>query len=133
MPANPSDIFVILVFILFGALVMGIIIWGIAEVAVEMFRRRKGTGIIWGGTDGIGYDMAIHFAPLDKTRVRIIEGWSHCRFCDRMVPQNAEFCRHCGGNLVGRIRTTCPNCGVPIPGDTAFCEHCGEGVKDKQE
>ena len=45
-----------------------------------------------------------------------------CDACQTDVPQDWQFCAHCGQ----RLSTSCPRCGNPLPPSGGrFCPHCG--------
>ncbi len=52
-------------------------------------------------------------------------GYKHpCRYCDRLVPPNANVCPLCGKvNPVGALR--CPNCRNPVEKGWVACSNCG--------
>jgi hypothetical protein len=52
-------------------------------------------------------------------------GFKHpCRYCDKLVPPDAQTCPLCGKvNPVGPLR--CPKCRAPIEQEWAACCACG--------
>lgn len=58
-----------------------------------------------------------------------------CQECGRDVPEDMDFCPHCGSDRPfinrgdnGAVETTCPSCGAPfLPGDR-FCGTCGAAL-----
>jgi hypothetical protein len=52
-------------------------------------------------------------------------GFKHlCRYCDKLVPANANVCPFCGKvNPVGKLR--CPKCRNPVEKGWYACSHCG--------
>ncbi len=52
-------------------------------------------------------------------------GYKHpCRYCDDLVPPNANVCPFCGKvNPVGPLR--CPKCRNPVEKGWKACSHCG--------
>lgn len=45
-----------------------------------------------------------------------------CQACQTDVPQDWQYCAHCGE----RLATRCPSCGNPLPPSGGrFCPHCG--------
>lgn len=52
-----------------------------------------------------------------------------CQSCSAEVPENAKFCRGCGGKLeeiiIKKEEHQCPDCGKEIQPGAKFCRHCG--------
>ena len=60
-----------------------------------------------------------------------------CPECGSEIPEENEFCEHCGCLRSKALRTDdqgnfdttrCPNCGEPITGDENFCGACGAAL-----
>jgi hypothetical protein len=107
-------IVLIATFVIFGR--------ALTEVAIELFRKRRGRGVVYGGKDGIGYNMAIHFDPVQRGPHK------PCPNCDEMVPENAISCRFCGIGLTPPGRKECPSCGLKVPDFAVYCRYCGEKI-----
>lgn len=52
-----------------------------------------------------------------------------CPNCNREIPDEAKFCLHCGGKIVGDSTIECPNCHHQIPEDSKFCPDCGGKIE----
>ena len=56
-----------------------------------------------------------------------------CQSCSAEVPENAKFCRACGGRLEALIADMeydrCPVCGKETLPGTKFCRHCGSKME----
>jgi len=52
-------------------------------------------------------------------------GYKHpCRYCDKLVPAEANVCPFCGKvNPLGSFR--CPKCRTPVQKDWKACSNCG--------
>ncbi len=48
-----------------------------------------------------------------------------CSGCGRTVPDNAEYCPHCGGSFGPK---KCPTCEVAVSKGQAYCMKCGESL-----
>ncbi len=48
-----------------------------------------------------------------------------CSGCGRKVPDNAEYCPHCGGSFGPK---KCPTCEVAVSKGQAYCMKCGESL-----
>lgn len=51
-----------------------------------------------------------------------------CLNCGKTIPDESEFCLHCGKVVKKNITPLCNNCGKGIPEDSEFCPFCGEKV-----
>lgn len=52
-----------------------------------------------------------------------------CLNCGKAIPDESEFCLHCGKVVKKNIITPrCNSCGKGIPEDSEFCPFCGENV-----
>lgn len=49
-----------------------------------------------------------------------------CSGCDEVVPENAEFCPHCGGSFGS---DKCGQCGTTARKGDSYCMKCGESLK----
>lgn len=53
----------------------------------------------------------------------------NCLNCGKTIPDESEFCLHCGKVIKKNIITPrCNSCGKDIPEDSEFCPFCGEKV-----
>ena len=70
----------------------------------------------------------------EKTGVKV-----NCPFCGDKIDEDAQFCPHCGSNVVDikeeSVETQeeikakhCQNCGMELPGEAKFCAKCGQKV-----
>lgn len=48
-----------------------------------------------------------------------------CPNCNREIPNEANFCLHCGTKIVKDSTIECPSCHHVIPSDSKFCPDCG--------
>jgi ribosomal protein L40E len=52
----------------------------------------------------------------------------NCMSCGSVVPGNASFCPHCGGQIAPARQpsySSCPQCGTPNEMHSRFCVQCG--------
>ena len=50
-----------------------------------------------------------------------------CVSCGRAMPENAQFCPHCGARLEIKP-STCTRCAAPMRPDASFCPNCGSAA-----
>lgn len=51
-----------------------------------------------------------------------------CEKCKKEIPDNANFCIHCGNQINQESTNNCPKCGKEFDDTTVFCTSCGEKV-----
>ncbi len=84
--------------------------------------RREITGYVKNETVPVIYEAGQEIAPAVSAIAKAAKGEEEnlCPICGKPNEEKANFCRHCGAELL----VTCPHCGEKVK-HGAFCSACG--------